>query len=881
MPRYETRSSQFGLISGIHQPHSDMLLVAEPLSVFAPEGRKGQLYIITEADQDIARGRDACQLVIKTIRKQFYEDSSYSVTSSLRKAISTANTTLYQHNFDVLAPKRAVVGVTCAVIKDNDLYLAQVAPTQSYMLTEGKLRALPITPSWNSAHVSTTPFFKPGALGASLSIEPDFYRAVLRPGDALLLCSSNLSRLLSHDEVLRLLRSADPADMIERLLTLCKQNSLPEAHGVVAAIHSPLSPAAQAAPLSRAGVSERGRFALHTVGDWATRFTREAARIVKGPQARKRQQQSEHRHAQERRAQEQLSTPPDEPRMSPKPPPAPRPLDMGESLDQQINQARQERSLARGMTSRPASEEQPPSMFLGEGGYLPPAPVERRIDLSDTPGMATLGRTSRQRSEHTPAADQTLGERAASAIAQAAGAITSAGRRRRLRRPPPSSMPQARRQQGLSYRRQRPPFPFLLLALLVSLVGLLILYGVNVSRENALRQADDSLVRAEQVVASVREAPDNAAAQARLDEAAAALAEVRASRVVTATQENRRRYEGLQSEYQRALAAIQKLNYFSDLTEIATHPLAGGRFDSVVIPPPPQGITNTEAFGSLYILDSNAGLLYRLPKTGGALEPFLRPDDSFGGLRVGVIKSQAWRVDDIVTVAQSVENGPFAFYFRTSGGWSFSNLAGSEEWGRVGKHFRAVNYEGNLYIWGATPGQVLKYFSGRYGEFPTPWIQNDAGHKPDSAIDLAVDGKVYLLQPDGHIHIFAAGAFEREIAPPTLTPPLVTPAGFFLTGPPESGMIFLVDTNNERIIQLDKQTGALIQQIRANPDGPLHLDQLTSIYVDDSASRPMLYLVNGDQILRGSLPDPPRPFHEPGTPSPTDATAPSSPTAIP
>ncbi len=31
MPRFETRSSQFGLISGIQQPHSDMLLVAEPL----------------------------------------------------------------------------------------------------------------------------------------------------------------------------------------------------------------------------------------------------------------------------------------------------------------------------------------------------------------------------------------------------------------------------------------------------------------------------------------------------------------------------------------------------------------------------------------------------------------------------------------------------------------------------------------------------------------------------------------------------------------------------------------------------------------------------------------------------------------------------------
>jgi hypothetical protein len=56
---------------------------------------------------------------------------------------------------------------------------------------------------------------------------------------------------------------------------------------------------------------------------------------------------------------------------------------------------------------------------------------------------------------------------------------------------------------------------------------------------------------------------------------------------------------------------------------------------------------------------------------------------------------------------------------------------------------------------------------------------------------------------------------------------------------------------------------------------------LTSIYVDDSTSRPIVYLVNGGHILRGSLPDPPRPFHEQGTPSPTGTTSPSAPTTTP
>ena len=284
MSAFETRSSQFGLVSGIRQTSSDMVLVAEPAGLFAPEARKGQLYIVAEADQDVARGRDACQLASRTIRKLFYGDSSYSVTSALRKAISAANKALYEHNFSVSPAKRAVVGVTCAVIKGNDLYIAQILPAQSYVLSDGKLRAIPDRPGLEPGRVRLRPaFIKPGALGASLSVEPEFYRALLRPGDALLLCSSNLARLLGQDDVLRLLRAGDPAEIADRLAEFCKQNALTEAHGIAAAVRPPLSPAAQAAPLSRAGISERGLVALRGIGGWATRVTGDAALLVKGP----------------------------------------------------------------------------------------------------------------------------------------------------------------------------------------------------------------------------------------------------------------------------------------------------------------------------------------------------------------------------------------------------------------------------------------------------------------------------------------------------------------------------------------------------------------------------------------------------------------------
>ena len=100
------------------------------------------------------------------------------------------------------------------------------------------------------------------------------------------------------------------------------------------------------------------------------------------------------------------------------------------------------------------------------------------------------------------------------------------------------------------------------------------------------------------------------------------------------------------------------------------------------------------------------------------------------------------------TVVFRFEGGPFTYYFRNGESWSYSILAGSEEWGRVGEPFRVANYEGNLYVWGVQRGNVLRYLSGRFGEFPEPWVQNDGGQQFARRLLLA---PLDLTQiPEGH-----------------------------------------------------------------------------------------------------------------------------------
>lgn len=877
MSRYETRYSQFGLISGVPQPASDMVLVVVPPGLFAPEARKGQLMIVADIPADAGRGRDTSQLVLRTIRKAFYEDSSLSVTSSLRKAVIAANRALYQYNFSAAPQKRGLVGVTCAVLKDGDLYVAQVAPAQLFLLNDGRIRALPASAVWESSSPLAPQLIRMRSIGATLTVEPELYRAVLRPGDGILLCTSSLTPHLTRDLAQRLLSSGDLRDRSQQLIDLCGAQSVTDAHGILVSVAAPLSAAAQAAPLSAAGITGRGRVALQAAGDLVGRATGELTLLLRGPVERLRRRRAAARGERAESEQQRLQAMPDLPQHSPDPPPMPRRIDIGETLAEQIASHANQPSRQRSLISRPSEQRRvPPSSMLGEPGFSSAQPSEQRPEATDW--APTPARSQRQTIE--PAFD----ERPSSPIARLNSYFARTTHARRMRSAPKRANPQAQRMPGLSYRRETPPFPWVRLLVLVSLVMILLLYGVTLSNQNQVREVDTGLATAERAVALIFEAPDEDTARQRLEEAAQVLASVQATGTITSTIDGRQRFEVLQREFDQAETSIHKISYFEELEEVARNPQPGAFFDTVIVPPLPKGITNTLAFDSFYMLDANTGVLYRQPKSGGSTQAILRPQDSFGPLSVGRVLGALWRFDTIVAVAQSSEGGPYSFYFRSGETWSYSILAGSDAWGLPGERFRIANYEGNLYVWGADPTNILRYRSGEYGNYPDPWVQDDGRKSYESTLDIAVDGKIYMLQPNGHVLVFASNdagerAFEREIVPDGIDPPLSATTRLAITGDPESGFIFLVDGFYSRIIQLDKRTGAFIQQIKAKPDQQIQLDKLISVAVDTSAARPVLYIVNGSQILRAALPDPPRDFRSeaPGTPLPGTAT-PGAPT---
>jgi hypothetical protein len=910
MSRQEIRVGQFELVDGARQTDSDFIIATEPRTMFAPEARKGRLFILLETDQQNERSKQACQLVANTIRKAFYEDTSYSMTASLRKAALAANTALYKHNFALALNQRAYVGVTCAILKDRDIFLAQVAPAQAYALSNGNLRALPTHPSWHSAHDSATPFLRPNALGTSLYIDPELYRCAFSPNDMLILCTSNIAHLLGPRDVETILGQHDPDTAMEQVYELCAQHQIHDAHALAVKMQQVRFAAhdtsATSATTQRTSTAHLSRFsgdtlahkagtALSLLGTWFGMHKEPAEQADAAAPSHVSETKSNADAAQ---------APAEQPVLLPPFPPKTLPIDTGESLE-----ARQQQVGVAHASTHTHEEQWPPSSFLGEDQHERSSPMRasRTIDLSDTAVWSLQStRPYRSRFEHRPLVDMSLAEKLLLPFRWTRATLDERLQRRHPRYHHPTTVSTSTSNRAIrswSFNALEEPqkpkgIPWLRFLVLTLLVALLIVYGLSLSRQDVRDRTVQYLDQAEQRMAAVYAAPDYTSAVTRLEEAGQAMAQLRSTSQITVSNAAFwLRYQDLQHEYERAQSSVYLVNFLDDLTVLSEHPLPGGRFASVAVPSTPtQAITDTnliDALTYIYALDgsSDSAQLYRIPRDGGEPEPFLSPNDTVRGTTVGPIRAQAWRIDNIIAIDQG--NNGFGYYLRESGEWNYIRLGGSEIWTPRGR-IDLETYQGNLYVWGAEANEILKFASGRYGDIPTLWINPDGlqGRDIGASIDMAIDGDVYLLQPDGSVLVLNQGAFLREIVPEQITPPITAVTRFFVTGTPEQGWIFLLDTMNERIIQMDKTSGRVIQQMQVRPSSELRLNQLTDLYVDTGGSKSMLYLVNGSQIMRYTLPSAPQPFQpadedsQPAAPTgapaeATDATTDTAPESIP
>ncbi|HYP39155.1 MAG TPA: hypothetical protein VEX13_02245 [Chloroflexia bacterium] len=277
MGRFEVSCRRFAVLSGVQQEPGDFSICIHPRTNGLQ--RKGTLALLTEpAGDHPSLGAQACKVAQEAIIEHYYADHTLSMTSSLLGALESANSALLQHNYSHEGPRnlhepgavavraggvktrRAKVGLTALLVRPDatGVYLAQLAPTQAYILHNGIISAIPEPPAWqvqpgdnvvplhrvrvydeDPFGVSEVEerFAAPGIssapLGSGPAVDTDLIYRRVEPGDMVVLVSSSLARYLDYATTERILSYGD-ADMVAgALYTMATELGIAEAHACV------------------------------------------------------------------------------------------------------------------------------------------------------------------------------------------------------------------------------------------------------------------------------------------------------------------------------------------------------------------------------------------------------------------------------------------------------------------------------------------------------------------------------------------------------------------------------------------------------------------------------------------------------------------------
>lgn len=185
--------------------------------------KRGCLYAVADGMGGHAAGQIASEYALNVAIRAYYSDTTSEAEDALRSAVEQAN---YLINEAANAlPERNQMGttLTCAVLREDDLYIGQVGDSRAYLFREGELRQITEDHSWVAEQVKrgamtaeeaeSSPFRNliTRSLGTMPEVEVDVFHEKVQEEDMILLCSDGLSGMLSDAEIAETLANRSPS----------------------------------------------------------------------------------------------------------------------------------------------------------------------------------------------------------------------------------------------------------------------------------------------------------------------------------------------------------------------------------------------------------------------------------------------------------------------------------------------------------------------------------------------------------------------------------------------------------------------------------------------------------------------------------------------
>ncbi len=185
--------------------------------------RKGRVYAVADGMGGHSAGQVAAELALNGFIGAYYDDESSDVEPSMARAVRAANAFIVDSARSNAGRQGMGATLTAVVVKECEIFVAQVGDSRCYLLRDGQLRQLTEDHSWVAEQVRSgamsleqaeqSPFRNviTRSMGGAPEVEPDLSAYSLDRGDRFLLCSDGLSGMVPASEIALILAAESPS----------------------------------------------------------------------------------------------------------------------------------------------------------------------------------------------------------------------------------------------------------------------------------------------------------------------------------------------------------------------------------------------------------------------------------------------------------------------------------------------------------------------------------------------------------------------------------------------------------------------------------------------------------------------------------------------
>jgi hypothetical protein len=179
--------------------------------------------------------------------------------------------------------------------------------------------------------------------------------------------------------------------------------------------------------------------------------------------------------------------------------------------------------------------------------------------------------------------------------------------------------------------------------------------------------------------------------------------------------------------------------------------------------------------------------------------------------------------------------------------WRAYPITDAAQWGDARA---AASFFGNIYVLDASNRQIFKYAATNTGfaSQSAPYLPANAKVDLSRAVDLAIDGDVWVLNGNGTVLRFRSGqplAFQLS----GLDTPLKNPVAIFTRAGVDS--LYIADTGNQRIVEFDKN-GQFVRQFKPRAEDGDAFAALKALFVNETKRK--FYFVSGNAVYLANVP---------------------------